>query len=86
MAGHDRLVLVVGPAGAGKTRMLTAAADDLDAHGRAGVRAGADGQGGPVLERDTGIRSDTVAKLLHEWQRTDRPPLPDYQLGRRRRR
>ena len=25
--------------------------------------------------------SDTVAKLLHEWQRTDRPPLPEYQLG-----
>ena len=29
VAGEDRLVLVVGPAGAGKTRMLTAAADDL---------------------------------------------------------
>ena len=31
VAGDDRLVLVVGPAGAGKTRMLTAAADDLHA-------------------------------------------------------
>ena len=33
-----------------------------------------------TLERDTGIRSDTVAKLLHEWHRTDRPPLPEFQL------
>ena len=43
-----------------------------------------------VLERDTGMRADTVAKLLHEWQRPDRPPLPEYRLGagttRRRRR
>ena len=34
-----------------------------------------------VLERDTGMRADTVAKLLHEWQRPDRPPLPEYRLG-----
>jgi ATP-dependent exoDNAse (exonuclease V) alpha subunit len=27
------------------------------------------------------MRSDTVAKLLHEWQRSGRPPRPDYQLG-----
>ena len=33
-----------------------------------------------VLERDTAMRSDTVAKLLHEWHRPDRPPLPDFQL------
>ena len=32
-------------------------------------------------ERDTGVRSDTVAKLLHEWQRAERPPLPEFQLG-----
>ena len=38
--------LVVGPAGAGKTRMLAAAVDDL--HARAGrVRGGADGESGP---------------------------------------
>ena len=33
VAGDDRLVIVVGPAGAGKTRMLTAAAEDLHAKG-----------------------------------------------------
>ena len=26
------------------------------------------------------MRADTVAKLLHEWQRPDRPPLPEYRL------
>ena len=33
-----------------------------------------------TVERDTGIPADTVAKLLHEWQRTDRPPSPEFQL------
>ena len=33
-----------------------------------------------TVERDTGIRADTVAKLLHEHQRTDRHALPEYQL------
>ena len=33
-----------------------------------------------VLERETGVVSDTLAKLLHEWQRTDRPPLDRYRL------
>ena len=47
VAGDDRLVLVVGPAGAGKTRMLTAAADDLHAPRPCRVRCRADGEGGP---------------------------------------
>ena len=34
VAGHDRLVLVVGPAGTGKTTMLRAAVSDLDCDGR----------------------------------------------------
>jgi hypothetical protein len=79
VAGDDRLVLVVGPAGAGKTRMLTAAADDLHRHGRVVFGAAPTARAARTLQRDTGIRSDTVAKLLHEWQRTD--PLPEYRLG-----
>ena len=27
-----------------------------------------------VLERETGVRADTVAKLLYEYDRTDRAP------------
>jgi conjugative relaxase-like TrwC/TraI family protein len=80
VAGHDTLVLVVGPAGAGKTRMLAAAVADLHAHGRPGFGVTPTAKAARVLERDTAMRSDTVAKLLHEWQRPDRPPLPEYQL------
>ena len=80
VAGDDRLVLVVGPAGAGKTRMLTAAADDLHAHGRVVFAVAPTAKAARTVERDTGIPADTVAKLLHEWQRTDRPPLAEFQL------
>jgi conjugative relaxase-like TrwC/TraI family protein len=81
VAGHDRLVLVVGPAGAGKTRMLTAAADDLHGHGRDVFGGAQTARAARTLQRDTGIPADTVAKLLHEWTRTDRSPLPEYRLG-----
>ncbi len=82
VAGDDRLVLVVGPAGAGKTRMLAAAVTDLHAHHRPVFGVAPTAKAARVLERDTGMRADTVAKLLHEWQRPDRPPLPEYRLGR----
>ena len=45
VAGHDRLVLVVGPAGTGKTTALRRAADDLHRQRPAGVRRRADRQG-----------------------------------------
>ena len=80
VAGNDRLVLVVGPAGAGKTRMLAAAGNDLHGHGRQVFGVAPTANAARNLERDTGIRSDTVAKLLHEWQRTERPPLDEYRL------
>ena len=50
------------------------AVDDLTP-APAGVRRRPDGQGGPgPRTRRHGIAADTVAKLLHEWARTDRPP------------
>ncbi len=33
-----------------------------------------------VLAHETGMAADTVAKLLHEWNRTDRAPLDEYRL------
>jgi conjugative relaxase-like TrwC/TraI family protein len=81
VAGDDRLVLVVGPACAGKTRMLGAAVDDLHAHRRGVFGVAPTAKAARVLQRDTGMRSDTVAKLLHEWHRTDRPPRPEFQLA-----
>jgi conjugative relaxase-like TrwC/TraI family protein len=80
VAGDDRLVLVVGPAGGGKTRMLTAAGGDLEAHGRVVLAVAPTAKAARTIERDTGMAGDTVAKLLHEWQRSDRPPLPELQL------
>jgi hypothetical protein len=73
-------VLVVGPAGAGKTRMLTAAREDLHAHTRPVFGLAPTAKAARVLERDTGMVADTVAKLLHEWSRVDRPPEWFWQL------
>ena len=80
VAGRDQLVLVVGPAGAGKTRMLTAAANDLRDQGRSVFAVAPTAKAARTVERDTGIPADTVAKLLHEHKRTDRAPLPEFQL------
>ena len=80
VAGHDRLVLAVGPAGTGKTTTLRAAAADLDRQGRVVFGVAPSAKAARVLERETGITSDTLAKLLYEWQRDDRPPLDRYRL------
>lgn len=80
VAGNDPLVLVVGPAGAGKTTTLRAAIDDLDRAGRPVFGVAPSAKAARVLERETGAPSDTLAKLLHEWQRDDRPPLDRYVL------
>ncbi|MAT07043.1 MAG: hypothetical protein CL424_18570 [Acidimicrobiaceae bacterium] len=80
VAGTERLVLVVGPAGAGKTTMLRAAADDLTAHDRPVVGYAPTAKAARVLEAGTGMHCDTVAKLVYEHTRPDRPPRPDWDL------
>ncbi|MEO8268030.1 MAG: MobF family relaxase [Ilumatobacteraceae bacterium] len=73
-AGDDRLVLIVGPAGAGKTTMLRAAVTDLhDVQHRPVFGFTPTAKAAQVLERETGMLADTVAKLLHEWSRPDGP-------------
>ena len=81
VAGQDRLVLVVGPAGAGKTTMLRASVVDLAAQQRPVFGLAPTAKAARVLESETGMATDTVAKLLHEWQRTDRPPEQRWRLG-----
>ena len=66
IAGYDRLVLVVGPAGAGKTTMLHAATMDLDQQARPVLGFAPTAKAARVLETETGMRSDTVAKLLYD--------------------
>ncbi len=80
VAGYDRLVLAVGPAGAGKTTTLRAAAADLDRQGRQVFAVAPSAKAARVLQRQTGIASDTLAKLVYEWARDDRPPLDRYRL------
>jgi conjugative relaxase-like TrwC/TraI family protein len=80
VAGADRVVLVVGPAGAGKTTMLERAVDDLASWGRPVFGLAPTAKAARVLEHGTGVAADTVAKLLHEWERTDRAPLERYRL------
>ena len=90
VAGHDRLVLVVGPAGAGKTRMLAAAVTDLTPAASPGVRGGADGEGGPgarARHRDAfGHRRQAAPRMAaHRPATTARVPATSRDDGRRRR-
>ncbi len=80
VAGHDRLVLVVGPAGTGKTTMLRAAVADFEREDRPAFGLAPTAKAAEVLRRETGLASDTVAKLIHEWTRTDRSPEATYRL------
>ena len=65
--------MIVGPAGAGKTTMLRAAANDLQGHGRPVFGVAPTAKAARVLERETGMTADTVAKLLYEWARPNGP-------------
>jgi hypothetical protein len=79
VAGQDRLVVVVGPAGTGKTTMLAAAVEDLGRHGRLVFGVAPTAKAAHVLAQ-TGMETDTLAKLLHEWHRGDRLPDHRYRL------
>ena len=80
VAGYDRLVLAVGPAGAGKTTTLRTAVADLNRDFRWVFGVAPSAKAAHVLKRETGLQADTLAKLLHEWERTDRGPLAEYNL------
>jgi conjugative relaxase-like TrwC/TraI family protein len=79
VAGYDRLVVVVGPAGAGKTAMLEAAVGDLHDQRRVVVGLAPTARAAAVLKQETGAECETVAKLLFELDHPDttRPwPIP----------
>ena len=82
VAGQDRLVLVIGPAGTGKTTMLRAAVTDVRVQGRDVYGLSPTAKAARTLERETGMRCDTVAKLLYEWSQPDRPPDNEWRLPR----
>jgi ATP-dependent exoDNAse (exonuclease V) alpha subunit len=64
VAGTDRLVLVVGPAGTGKTTTLQHAAEQLRARQRPMLGLAPSGKGADVLAHYTGAPAMTLAKLL----------------------
>lgn len=78
-AGQGRLVLVVGPAGTGKTAAMRPAVAHLHAAGRPCFGVAPSATAADVLSSDTGIDADTLDKLLIE-HRLDRPPTHRYDL------
>ena len=60
VAGHGPLVVIIGPAGAGKTTMLDAAVTDLAGHGRDVFGVAPTAKAAAVLARETGMDTDTV--------------------------
>jgi DNA transposition AAA+ family ATPase len=80
VAGQDPLVIIVGPAGVGKTTMLARAVDDLNANGRRVYAVAPTAKAARVLARETGAPADTVAKLIHEWTRPDRSACAPWDL------
>ena len=81
VAGHDELVVIVGPAGTGKTTMLAAAVTDLHTQGRGVFGVAPSNQAAHVLAVETAMATDSVAKLLYEHARADRSAGSGWQLA-----
>lgn len=69
VAGAQPLVLLVGPAGAGKTTLIREASAALSRSGRAAIGLAPSGKATDVLAQETGLSSTTLAKLLHDHRR-----------------
>lgn len=80
VGGRGGLELIVGPAGAGKTTTLAAAATGLEAQGRTVFGVAPTATAAEVLATETGMTTDTLDKLLTEHRGLGRPPQPEYDL------
>ena len=79
VAGTADIVLVVGPAGTGKTTALAPAVAQLRADGRPVFGVAPSATAAEVLSDETGLVADTLDKLLIE-HRLNRPPDHRYDL------
>ena len=79
VAGDADLVLVVGPAGTGKTTALAPAVEQLRAEGRPVFGVTPSAAAADVLTSETGLAADTIDKLLSEHS-LRRPPDHRYDL------
>lgn len=82
VAGDGGLELIVGPAGAGKTTMLTKARLNLALRDRPTFGVAPTAAAADVLATETHMSADTLDKLLVEHSRPTRPPDPSYDLAR----
>ncbi len=73
VSGDQQLALVVGPAGAGKTTMLGAAAARLRSRRQPAIGLAPSGKAADVLATETGWPATTLAKLLHEHAKPEGP-------------
>jgi conjugative relaxase-like TrwC/TraI family protein len=64
ITGHAPLVVIVGPAGTGKTTTTAQAVQELRAQGRPVVGLAPSGKAADVLATEAGIQADTVAGFL----------------------
>jgi conjugative relaxase-like TrwC/TraI family protein len=80
VADGDDLELVVGPAGAGKTTTLAAAALNLSVRGHIPFGLAPTAAAAEVLATEADIPADTLDKLLTEHSHPSRPPQPGYDL------
>ena len=72
-AGHAPLVVIVGPAGAGKTTALQPAVHHLHTQRRAVFGVAPSATAAAVLAEQTGLAADTIAKFVLEHQRPAGP-------------
>jgi len=79
VAGEAPLVLIVGPAGTGKTTALKPAVQLLHAHQRPVFGVAPSATAAEVLGAETGVAADTIDKLIIEHQ-LRRPPDDLYDL------
>jgi conjugative relaxase-like TrwC/TraI family protein len=77
IAGTGALVLVVGPAGAGKTTAVADGVDRLRGQHRAVVALAPSGKAADVLAETTGAPAATLARLLHADRTGARLPASD---------
>lgn len=81
VAGYSGIEFVVGPAGAGKTTALAAAATRLRQDRRPMFGVAPTAAAAEVLSVEVGMAADTLDKLLTE-HNLNRPPRPQYDMPR----
>ncbi|GGA64065.1 Ti-type conjugative transfer relaxase TraA [Pelagibacterium lentulum] len=67
--GNERLALIVGRAGAGKTTMMKAAREIWEASGYRVVGGALAGKAAEGLQKEAGIESRTLASWVLQWER-----------------